>query len=463
MSPRTRRPPGTTLENLALACFGVACLAAVVATPAAAVDDARPEFAIERVVVDGVDRLPPEIVVSESLIEPGRSYDESELRAAALRVQRLPFVLSAQVSLARGSERGLYELHIEVEETRRFFFGGEARHVEYGRPLGLEAVRAERDHASFRGVAGMRLFVGRYGQAHVAAGEGDGVEIGYTRYRLFGHPALASFAYSAGFCCETVVPPLGLDPTLAAWSEGERQEAFEVVLGLPLSAELAVRLEAGSERSTSGSRRRVLDTGSGVPVSLGDHSDLEQSRVEAALVFDTTDDPLFPSSGVALAFSVDLRRLDARLLDARDELGFPGAVGSRLARVALTASRHWSPWSRQSLSLSGRLSAGVSRVEGLPLAEDASGPTGETDTFDVYDASLVLRHRVRLLAPRASRGWGDLRWQTGLELGVEGTRPAPELAGNPLRRWSLETGLVLRNPWGVFRVTFAFFDLGGTD
>lgn len=81
--------------------------------------ESRQRFLIETITVEGVGREAARgIIVAESLLQEGESYSEDELRKAVYRVKRLPFVVEADFSLKKGSERGAYELVITVEETK---------------------------------------------------------------------------------------------------------------------------------------------------------------------------------------------------------------------------------------------------------------------------------------------------------------------------------------------------------
>jgi len=59
-------------------------------------------------------RVSPQIVIAESLLREGAEYSEDDLRAASARLRRLPFLLSADFALEKGSERGRYLLAISV-------------------------------------------------------------------------------------------------------------------------------------------------------------------------------------------------------------------------------------------------------------------------------------------------------------------------------------------------------------
>lgn len=81
-----------------------------VGTRAAETSAASASFLIEKIVVEGVGHGSEKIVAAETLLRLGSSYTEPQLREALQRVERLPFVVQADFSLRRGSERGRFEL-----------------------------------------------------------------------------------------------------------------------------------------------------------------------------------------------------------------------------------------------------------------------------------------------------------------------------------------------------------------
>ncbi len=126
--------------RLALACavsIVLAPFSAVAEPPAApdapavapgvsvsAADLSAPTFVIEKIVVEGVRHGSEKIVAAETLLTPGETYSEAQLQQALHRVERLPFVVQAELSLRRGSERGRFELLIAVTEAKPVFYGG---------------------------------------------------------------------------------------------------------------------------------------------------------------------------------------------------------------------------------------------------------------------------------------------------------------------------------------------------
>lgn len=175
------------------------------ATSAAAQDAAPPRFYIERIEVRDADRVSPEVVIAESRLSEGHEYRESELSDAAARLARLPFLLSADFSLEKGSDRGRYVLVVTIVETKPFFYLLDIRPVlsdddetgvidiDYGDRLGA---------GDNQGVLGARWFVGRRGAFHFGMFARDDNQeftqdytaavIGYTQYDLFGTRAFAT-------------------------------------------------------------------------------------------------------------------------------------------------------------------------------------------------------------------------------------------------------------------------------
>ena len=79
---------------------------------------APPRFLIERIDVRHLRHASPEIVIAESRIRAGATYSEEELREAADRIARLPFVLQCDFALEKGSVREAYVLAINVAEAK---------------------------------------------------------------------------------------------------------------------------------------------------------------------------------------------------------------------------------------------------------------------------------------------------------------------------------------------------------
>lgn len=249
------------------------------------------QFFIERIEVRNHRRVSPDVVIAESRLREGRAYSEEELRDASTRLGRLPFLLSVDFALEKGSERGRHVLVLTVQETKPFFYLVDA--VAYFDPQDgpLAADEDSRGATSENMALGFRWFVGRRGAVHVGfsgldhdrqfAHEYGAFSVGYTQYDLFGTRAFATLNL------RYPIHPgdAGLSP--------------QVVMGVPLAANQTVTLrydELHTER-------------------------FHQRLVTARWSYNTTNEPFFPTRG-ALVYAGPV----AGWLD--------GTTATRLGRVA---------------------------------------------------------------------------------------------------------------------------------
>ncbi len=433
-------------------------------------------FYLENVTVEGARQASPEVIVSASLLEEGIAYTEAELRQAVYRVVRLPFVLDAAFSLDRGSRRGRYSLLITVEEVRGFFFGSDLIYAARGDAL--SAASALDDELTESLTAGLRVFAGQ-GVFFAAVGDGENLQVGYERYRLRDRPVLLRLAYARQGCCSATLQELGLDPAAAVWTAEEASDRLELTIGLPLAGNHSLRFDASHLETGSAIRRPLGDS----EVSFArlrrdalDVRDVEQRELELAWVFDSTDDPVFPSRGDALTAAVGLRWLEGDL-PAPDVLGSASGTAaemrSRLVGLSLFGARHWPLSARQTVSLSLRLLASRSEVTDIPLAPVAgdvateAGDGGPAELLlwsgdvDALEAGLGARYALGLWGPGRIRRLGELRWETVAELIYADSSPVLSPSAHPLWGVSLSTGIALRNAWGIFRIGFTFIDFDG--
>lgn len=214
-------------------------LTVLLAAVAVADDAVPPRFFIERIEVREADRVSPDVVISESRLREGQEYTEAELRDAAARLSRLPFLLSTEFALEKGSERGRYVLVVSIAETKPFFFAVDLRplfNAKYGEADYSGRVGAEEG----TGTVGMRWFVGRRGALHLALVTSDydssfardygAVAVGYTHYDLFGTRAFATLSL------KHVVAP------------GANAVSPQLVVGVPLSANQTLTVELDQTR-----------------------------------------------------------------------------------------------------------------------------------------------------------------------------------------------------------------------
>lgn len=436
--PRSRhRPPrriGSAWAGLALSTWALALLALVVAAPAVASPGAAgagggpPRFFIERIDVQ-TQRLSPEIVLSESLLREGVEYTESDLREAVHRINRLPFVLLAEFSLRKGSERGRYELVIQIFETRRWFFqfGGD---WELEDPLGPDLFDPRVDDLpgdrigdrtdDVFSLVGRRFAVGRRGLLFASFGTEDGAfALGYQHYNLWNRNVLLSVSVGGR---DEIGNVLFANDTLTA--------RFQ--LGIPLKGDHALRLLA---------RRETVDE----ELLFGQRFDRAETELELAWVFNSLDDPVLPREG-------SVYEAGAIWSDLEDERVFFLIDGS-IRRVDLSdrrvgafasAGRHWPLAERQSFS------AGVRGFFG----EGFGGSS-------VWEAAGNVGHQVFLLRRQELDKWRELRFETQLSALRQSFSDAAADDGFPgavVDGWQARAGLTYRNGWGIFRLFVSYLD-----
>lgn len=108
------------------------CTLGLVAAFAANAADVSAPFVIERIDVRNVQRVSSRIIALESLLREGRRYSDGDLRAAAARLARLPFVAAAEISTEDGSAADRRVVVITITETRAFSFLVDLRGVKLG-------------------------------------------------------------------------------------------------------------------------------------------------------------------------------------------------------------------------------------------------------------------------------------------------------------------------------------------
>jgi hypothetical protein len=434
-------------------------------------DTAR--FRIETITVETDRKASAGIIKTETLLEEGETYTEDDLRQAIARVHRLPFVLEASFSLRKGSERGAYELVVEAHTARWFFFDRGLQYTSFDRAYALEGNFFSSDHyaTSQTGLIGGRLFVGRSGVLYGSLGfhqdlvnDGTGIELGYSQYNLFGRGIVADASYSTNYCCTTEVLPFGISPGLEVW-DWERDQRAALSLAIPLSRNRSIQLGWSERWGDAGDHRNLLFDVEpfffGESIFQGEQS---SRQVAARWVQDTSDDPILPSRGSVLSAGLEYAEYDASGLrafrfvfpDPPIEVSLPDFHGEQLT-AALNATRHWSLTPRQSVSASGRISYGRSRVTNLEVNEQFLSET----ELDVFGGSVGGKHILRLWTLREPGNHGDLYLETEARYGIESSSPDLGFRDNPLGRLEISTGLTFRNRWGRLRVALAYLDLDG--
>jgi hypothetical protein len=224
-------------------------------------------FMIETITVETTREAAAGIIEAETLLEEGGTYNEDDLRQAVSRVHRLPFVLGADFSLRKGSERGTYELVIQAHTARWFFFDHGYQFARFDQLYALDTSFGSNKYFNIdqTGLIGSRVFLGRSGVLYGSFGlqqdsgsDESGGQVGYTRYDVFGRGIVANVSYSRHACCGTVVLPFGIDPNLAAW-EWEEDDQASLSLAIPLSAHRSLQFAWTGRQGEARQHTRVLD------------------------------------------------------------------------------------------------------------------------------------------------------------------------------------------------------------
>jgi hypothetical protein len=441
----------------------ILALLLLAALPAAGQEPA-PEparFMIETITVEGPKEAAANIVRAETLLRAGESYTEDQLRLAVYRVHRLPFVLDASFSLRKGSRRGAYELLIEVQPARWFFFDQWVRAYLFGVPLRLDqrgfTSKDQRSNLSFDGLVGTRLFVGRSGVLFGALDSEEGFQVGFTQYDLFHQGILASAGFSTNVCCVAEPLPLGLDPRFVTW-EFTNSRRLSLNVAIPLGGRQSLQVAVSDRAGGAGLREEILVDNSIHELGDFNQGELSYRRAEAKWVYDTSDDPVFPSRGSTLSAGLEASRVAAHGLTIGGPERPAGVAAppfkSEQLLAAGSAVRYWSITPRQTIAGTVRIAVGRSQIENLLVVAEVL-PTVD---LDYLGGSVRLQHSLTLQRGRARGRVHDLRWESGAELGFERTSPA--LGPSPLRRFALDTALVYRDQWGRVRVSLTYLSLG---
>jgi hypothetical protein len=394
-------------------------LASLAAAPAALVTaasaDPAPSFLIEKISV-ARNRRPASahIVLAESLLVAGRVYSEEQLRTAIYRIKRLPFIVDADFALEKGSERGRYGLVITIEESRPLFVGYDLETQTFPRvpDVGLRQTRLTHD----TWIVGTREFVGSDGLVFGSVAEGL-YQAGYTQYEIFGHGSFLSASLSSDHDGRFLTPSLSA--------------------GIPLTVNQSLRATASWAR----------DKVRGEP----DERE-EQGSIELDWLYDTTDDPIFPTLGTQSSLAGSDLKFRAVSSPPAPQSGFRSEQEFR--NFSLSVRRYWPVSNRQSVSLGFTGSA-------YRVSQSFSSSLGPvvSDPYDTSQASLLIGHSFDFISGERARRWGDLRLETTAE--YQGSYTDNSLVKffgerNLSFRPVLRTGLVFRNPWGVVRLGLSY-------
>jgi len=268
------------------------------AAPLAAQDTAPARFFVERIEIRNAKRVSPDVVIVESRLRAGQEYTEAELRDASTRLSRLPYLLSVDFSLEKGSERGKHVLVLSITETKPFFYLLDLRPIfsDQSRRNGNLNVEFSDRLGSIdnQGVLGFRWFVGRRGAFHIAVtGQDDNrdytddhsaVTVGYTQYDLFG---------TRGFITLNLKRPF----YQAAGGNAAGTITPQIVVGMPLSPNQTVTLQVDDTRSEREREYRYYFQFPGEAYGADLSTEEGQRSYSAKWAYNTTNHPFLPTRG----------------------------------------------------------------------------------------------------------------------------------------------------------------------
>ena len=388
---------------------------------------------IERIEVRNHKRVSPDVVIAESRLHQGRAYSEAELRDAAARLSRLPFLLSVDFSLEKGSERGQYVLVLTISETKPFFFHLDGvtyfdespyTDIEYDdRPGGVD------EHLAFGG----RWFVGRRGAVHLgfsSAGtdrpftqDHASFAVGYTQYDLFGTRAFAT-----------------LNIRRPVEGAGEGRLSPQVVVGVPLSPNQTLTLQYDESR--------FRDT----------HYDIEGARYEshfaqrivsARWAHNTTNDPFFPTEGTVLSVVPHYAWADG----VTSYIFPPADVEER--RVRHTRTYGVRAGAARFMELSERSSV-WGDVRGDWARADAGSPSFWPYDNGASSAGIGAGYAFSLWT-REERARGDSRFElTGRYTLQIDREHEPEYFPGDRNVWQASASWIRRSSWGTLRLGLGY-------
>lgn len=401
-----------TLFLIVLACLAPVALVAQ-----------EPSFFIESIAVEGASSA--RIVIAESRLEEGQTYGEPELRDAVARIQRLPFVVSADFRLAKGSEVEKYVLIISIRQMKPFFLNAATVtrwSLTERRPPALPGeprVEVVDQYRTGELTAGARMFIGSRGILNLAAqrveDREDRYTLAFTQYDLFGTRASITALVS-----QLDDPGAMRMPGPDARNEWLRQDNFlyEFIGVVPIGNNDSIR--ASWQRAYRPLRYFELHPETGQ--LRGVLRSLPQIRRELFWIHDTTNDPLFPTSGTRFTLGT------ARTHTPTSSFSAVGRVINDEYRATL--ERSWSVTPRQALSF------GATGIDYDRLVQQYRG---------------YLRYSLDLLSRERTLRYGDLRLHVQADRTFRQSRRPPTHADS-----TVSVGVAHRNVWGVLRLDFEY-------
>jgi hypothetical protein len=393
--------------------------------------DPVPAFLIESIEVEGGSRAVDRIVIAESRLHLKQTYDESELRAAMARIQRLPFVVSTDFRLAKGTVPGTYVLIIRVRRMTPFFLDAETNaqwtHATRLEPLpsgGYQFVTRIERRDEHHIVAGARTFLGANGVVTATAERvslrNDRYTLTLSEYDLFGSRAsvTAVMSYLEAPGANRSGDPLARND----WHHRDNV-LYEIIGVIPITGSDSLR--------GSWQHEELPGRYNAISPQDGQYHYVLQSLPEISKelfwIHDTTNDPLLPTSGT------------------RWTLG-----GTRISMPTTTTTTFGTVQARQ-LAATFEHTVPVFDSQALTV-----GGTGLQFNRVVHDYTIFALYGYDLSSHVRS---GDLRLELGGRKEIFETRVQRTLHSHRTQRSSqafVNASAVYRNVWGVLRFTVEY-------
>ena len=441
-TPPAESPPSTAVG-------GTAPVGTEPSSPASA------SFLIEKIVVTGVRHGSEGVVATETLLRPGSPYTEAQLREALHRVERLPFVVSADFSLRRGSERGRFELVITVVETKPVFFGGALGLGAFGDGGEIEwAVMASPE-------IGARTFFGQSGELTGTISGIGAASSGSTYSEALFNVAIRHHDLFGRRLVGTLFAGVP--------QPDERHAGAELAVPLTRTSVLTFGLRQTRKRS---------DFEDDSPEWSWFRSTRGTStRADAAWRRDTTDDPFAPRQGGRLQVQGSLSAGDTRVSSSHDpwsdwysgpaEGGWTEEADTRRAEGSLAVRHYWPLASRLAIGAGASLAGFRDHEDGTVFQDGVA-----TRDFTWRESSVSGTAEIELLGElRGNRCGTDQCWWslktvlTGTETRWRWDPPrqsgyaAPTtFGGNDFSSAALTTSvaIAIRGRWGTVRLELSY-------
>ncbi len=406
---------------------------------------AVPQFPITDIQVIGARWVSETLVQSESGLEIGATYTESDLIRARGRIARLPFVLHADFSLKKGTVRGTYTLEIQVWEHKPLFhhYQFSARERDLPNPLPPRGPGSKEDtSADTMGnwSIGARWFAHAHGFLYAATSlehgddgldfsPGNPVDLGYNHYNLLGHGLFLNLNVQLRDSLEDRV----FDP----YSDGQvlvrenRSPATTLTLAQPFGHRtqwLTLTLD-------------YYDTELAFPKSI-ETDDVKENRFRANLgwYYDTTDDLALPTRGLRLEGGLDFGRVKSQFPVFFDQVAEASPTHDTFTVKALDARVELTIYHAFTSQFSGH-------ARGL-LREriDEKGQFIRNPDQTHYQLQTGVNYKIW----GSAAANGELRLESYALLNNRSDKFGAE------ETQTIHAGLVFRNAWGLMRAGFRY-------